>query len=667
MFSSSLASISEQQKLANTPSKLSILANTNLANIQNKDLNLSMGGGGGGVGGGSSGSNNNILAANASATSLNMSSSSSSSFECPECEKKFVSYYGLVQHYDQHPNLKVTCMLCEITFENHHLLVMHNTNVHHLVENNHDKVKENLISSNQLLSKKINESLTNTSNSANKTGNCHHHNHQAKSNSNNSGKHNLTTKSKSCLDEASSDSLDALVNGGVIASSNVSNDLSSLPSIMTRTSRLTTAPNIKQSILGASTATTTNVSNNVNNTGNFISKPSLITSAAILNHTLTVKTSGFADLSFIDFSCLNFPRIAQNYCELWPRKLQITNLSNSSDPNSQQRQHQLLQPLHNYLCDKCGFYFPCKASLELHRIKKSFATSKLIIKGVEENNFDSNENFKSLTASAVETSLVKNENKITSQCQLFMTNSKYLDYEKTLDEIITKIERGDVSEREVDEAREKSEYLKIFGLVNVSSLTTIPITTTNAENMIKHDEIASQTTLSSTILPNTSHKSLNLDAHINPKTFKAVNLTEKLLLKLRKQMLNINHQFIVDLNRWKFIHSTEIQNQQNLQSAQVFDTSQYSSKIHLKPHVNLNRPLLIRSKKLKRNAQKLLLQSITTKTPAHTISNSTTTVVANNNISKSNPPLTIVQKSSLLKEELNNVTSNGNQFFKGYY
>ena len=63
-------------------------------------------------------------------------------YECPECDKKFVSYYGLVQHYDQHPKLKVTCVLCEITFDSHHLLVEHNTNVHQLDENGQDKDKE---------------------------------------------------------------------------------------------------------------------------------------------------------------------------------------------------------------------------------------------------------------------------------------------------------------------------------------------------------------------------------------------------------------------------------------------------------------------------------------------------------------------------------------------
>ena len=64
------------------------------------------------------------------------------SFTCPECDKKFVSYYGLVQHYDQHPKLKVTCVLCEITFDSHHLLVEHNKNVHQLDENGLDRDKE---------------------------------------------------------------------------------------------------------------------------------------------------------------------------------------------------------------------------------------------------------------------------------------------------------------------------------------------------------------------------------------------------------------------------------------------------------------------------------------------------------------------------------------------
>ena len=127
LFGASLATLSEQQQLQATPSKLSSL-----------QMNTVLG--------------STALAAN-SASNLS-AASSSFSFECPECKKNFVSYYGLVQHYDQHPNLKVTCMLCEITFESHHSLVLHNTNVHHLVENNSDRVNENLISSNQLLSKK---------------------------------------------------------------------------------------------------------------------------------------------------------------------------------------------------------------------------------------------------------------------------------------------------------------------------------------------------------------------------------------------------------------------------------------------------------------------------------------------------------------------------------
>lgn len=51
-------------------------------------------------------------------------------FECPECDKKFYSYFGLVQHIDQHPTLSVTCSLCEITFETHQALVAHNMNIH---------------------------------------------------------------------------------------------------------------------------------------------------------------------------------------------------------------------------------------------------------------------------------------------------------------------------------------------------------------------------------------------------------------------------------------------------------------------------------------------------------------------------------------------------------
>ena len=68
------------------------------------------------------------------ASSICSTSASQNNFECPECDKKFVSYYGLVQHYDQHPTLAVTCACCDITFDDHHALVVHNAVVHLLSE-----------------------------------------------------------------------------------------------------------------------------------------------------------------------------------------------------------------------------------------------------------------------------------------------------------------------------------------------------------------------------------------------------------------------------------------------------------------------------------------------------------------------------------------------------
>ena len=370
--------------------------------------------------------------------SSQQNSNATAYFECPECDKKFVSRFGLFQHYDQHPTLAVTCPMCSITFENHHVLMLHDKNAHNIQSKDKETDKE-----------------------AHK---------QQKPKAKNKNK----TKP---VDEVSNQVID--------------NDLSALPSIMTRTSRL--------------------INNNQNNN---ISKPSLITAAALLNHSLKYKTSGFADLSFIDFSCVKFPQIAQNFCELWPRKLQSTDLSTQ-------------QPLHNYMCDKCEFYFPCKASLVLHKMNNS------------------------------KTHLIdENQHKVASRCQLFMTNSKYLCYEKCLDEIITKIEQELETEQTV-------EFLKTFDLVPSNTLP-------------KLHELTS---------------------------------TEKLLLKLRQQMLDINHQFIIDLDRWKFIHSNQKQSNDS-NSEQSVDyyhdsSSQYSNKIHLKPHVNLNRPLLIRSKKFKRNNSKL--------------------------------------------------------------
>jgi len=70
-------------------------------------------------------------------------------------------------------------------------------------------------------------------------------------------------------------------------------------------------------------------------------------------------------------------------------------------------------------------------------------------------------------------------------------------------------------------------------------------------------------------------------------------LSDGLLGELRRLLLTTNTQFIVELDRWKLMNSSCLEK-----------NDAYSSKIHLKPHVNLNRPLLIRSKKLKRNLTK---------------------------------------------------------------
>ena len=186
------------------------------------------------------------------------------------------------------------------------------------------------------------------------------------------------------------------------------------------------------------------------------------------NQNLINKT-GFTDLSFIDFSCVNFPRIAQNYCELWPRKVSINS------------------PLHNYTCSKCSHSFPCPSSLKLH-----------------------------------------NEKEI--NCKLLLNNLNKIVY-KTLDDLIKEIE-----EKEEKEKYNKMNYLKKFGLIRKESLK-------EREEELKGKKI-----------------------------------------KLREKLIDINYQFIIDLDKWKL--------QQHL--------NQMTYKILLKPNVNLNRPLLIRSKKIKR-------------------------------------------------------------------
>lgn len=72
--------------------------------------------------------------------------------------------------------------------------------------------------------------------------------------------------------------------------------------------------------------------------------------------------------------------------------------------------------------------------------------------------------------------------------------------------------------------------------------------------------------------------------------------TESMLLKVRAQMLDVNEQYVRDLDRWKL---------------NTGGMGTDASKVQLKPAVNLLRPLLIRSKKLKRRPG-----LITTPTPA---------------------------------------------------
>lgn len=434
--------------------------------------------------------------------------SGSHTFECPECDKKFVSYYGLFQHYDQHPNLAVSCSQCQISFENHQALCVHNTKVHpnFLMQFNEFKSK------NQQALKKS-DSTKSTSN----------------------GRPQGSAKQSLNFQNKSKSQNNDLIETAPVNNPN-DNDLSALPSIMTRTSRLTNGNTDKNGM------------NSVSNTA------SNKTTVAISNHKLTFKTTGFADLSFIDFSCLNFPRIAQNYCELWPRKL----------PTNSDIFQQQMQPLHNYSCEQCKFYFPCKSSLELHKKKKEFANSKLVIK---ETGTDSCQ-----------------DNKLEqSRCKLFMTNSKYLCYEKCLDEIIGKIETK-------SDKMSKSKFLRLFGLIEKSSL---PLSKSNYYS-------------TTAFMSNSSGKAKSLNEslikYVSPIPV-IPNIVEGMLLSVRKQLLEINSQFIIDLDRWKLIHSSD---SSFLSDKIDFDASKYSSKIHLKPHVNLNRPLLIRSKKLKRNSQKNL-------------------------------------------------------------
>jgi len=142
-------------------------------------------------------------------------------------------------------------------------------------------------------------------------------------------------------------------------------------------------------------------------------------------------------------------------------------------------------------------------------------------------------------------------------------------YEKCLDEIITQIEEE--QERSGQEAED--EFLALVGLVPVAKLKK---------------QSTSEFVRSST----GKAKQLNdqLIDYISPVH---VALSDGLLGELRRLLLTTNTQFIVELDRWKLMNSSCLEK-----------IDAYSSKIHLKPHVNLNRPLLIRSKKLKRNLTK---------------------------------------------------------------
>lgn len=116
-------------------------------------------------------------------------------------------------------------------------------------------------------------------------------------------------------------------------------------------------------------------------------------------------------MAFVDYSSKLFPFIAHNLCELWPRAL---------GHGAEQ------QPLHKYKCTECEFYFPCQASLDMHTAKRR---CRMLGKRGE-----------------------------IATCDWFMSNSKTSDYERCVDEIISRIELQE--EREKDEADEAKANLE---------------------------------------------------------------------------------------------------------------------------------------------------------------------------------------------------------------
>jgi hypothetical protein len=170
-----------------------------------------------------------------------------------------VSPYGLFQHYDQHPNLAVSCTKCQITFENHQALIVHKTKLHpdFLTEFNDFKSKQQ---------KKGNFGLKPLASMA----------LTAASRSQTSAKQALSFQAKS----KSSNDVEAMATA---VSNPNANDLSALPSIMTRTSRITNGNGDKSHSGNMSSKANTSAANN---------ELSIKTTAAILNHALSYKTTG---------------------------------------------------------------------------------------------------------------------------------------------------------------------------------------------------------------------------------------------------------------------------------------------------------------------------------------------------------------------------------------
>ena len=192
-----------------------------------------------------------------------------------------------------------------------------------------------------------------------------------------------------------------------------------------------------------------------------------------------------------------------------------------------------------------------------------------------------------------------------------MTNSKYMDYEKTLDEIINTLEKNEkkLTNQSSSDAQmaysqsSRKDILKSLGLVHKKELNDLNDKYTETQTTMNANQLISL------------NKELNLEEFISSQKPKLVSKNKILMLELRKQMLDINHQFEIDLNRWKYMSfhypaSTGTGLSSNRNSFPIdLILEQYANKVQMKPHVNFNRPLLIRSKRLKRNAQKFQPQS----------------------------------------------------------